>query len=963
MKIHSPHTTPRKRLSRKWLLLLLIPLLWSVGQTLYRYVSGETEEVLFCNMEKVSEDGQVFIGKRGKRLTNGHTQSEDVAFSGTHSAACTAQQKFGPTAVFPDLSAGDLIEASVWRYAEKGEGALVLEGDWGYWDAQTQPAQKKANWEKLQIRAQIPRGVSSATIKVYPLFKGGEIVYFDDLRIRVLRRNRGRLTAAIDSFPHLDIQVDEQAYRQLKAKREEALQRGNLIAGKKDLVPARLHVDNRNIPAKIRLKGDLLDHLQGKKWSFRILCEEGYNWRGMHIFSVHNAASRYYLDEWIYHRLLLDEDLLTTPYDFLKVSLNGDFLGIYAFEEHFTDELLLSQGREPGVIVRIDEAGHWLQASQNLKDRPAWYQSAAYLPYERKKMRNDPHRFQQWLRAQELLYGFFKGELKPAEVFDTARMARFIAITDLARAFHALNFTNIRFYYDPLHDRLEPLGYDGYSTDGTRWFQPPAIFGSHYNSRSKNTYRPGVEDAYLAYRLFNDTSFTKKYLRALNEVTSEEFVNDFLQRHLPQMELREEFLREEYTAYDFKWADYFQNAKEIQKLLNPLALTSVKAWAGDAGQLVLENYFLFPIEVVGFGDGQKVDYKLETPFFMEAYDRAVPVKRYEMTLPRKYKYIFVRTLGLSKLHRERITKWQAPKQPQIWRKPNPTPPDFVRDLGEKVWLLPSGKYVFYEDWLLPSGHLLRVGPGVEIDLQDGAMIVSEASLDWQGTAENPIRIYSSDQSGGGVLLLEAAQKSFLSHVYIEGMRDRRLQPPFTRASFTVFQSEVVLAHILLKNSGSENALHLLQSKYQIEDLLVRNAAGDAVDADRSTGEMFDVHIERCGEDGIEISSGFANLKDLYFREVREAGIRAGSGAEVVARNISLENCQQGLAAHDGAVFRAEHITAENLRQLLLAYRKNDEAAAGGRLEVKQVNANQVDLLYLLDNESEIIIDGESKTSQ
>jgi len=943
-------------------LLLLLPLSWWGRALWFRLLHPqEKEEFVFCDMETLSSDGEEFICK-GRRLFNGRTRTEEVALSGRYSAKCTPEQKYGPTVVIPDLQEGDLVEAEVWRYDKQGLGGLVLQGDWGFWDIAVDRKRQKGAWALLHYRLALPLGVRSATLKIYPFFQHGEAVYFDDLNIRIVRRAAATSAALNDTLPSLDIQLDVQAYEKLRAKREEALLRGNLISGKEDLVPARLLSDGKKIPVKLRLKGDLLDHLQGKKWSFRILCDEGYSWRDMRVFSIHNAASRYYLNEWMYHRLLLDDSLLTTPYDFVKVSLNGDLLGIYAYEEHFTDHLLESQGREPGIIIRIDEAGHWLHASEDLKDRPAWYQSATYLPYERKKILKDRQRYAQWLRAQELLYGFFKGNLKPSEVFDTLKMARFFALVDVARAFHALHFTNIRFYYDPLNDRLEPLGYDGNSTDGPRWFKLPALVGSHYNSRSPSTYEPGIETAYLAYRFFNDMDFTKLYIRELQRVTSDSFRDAFLRRHLPEIEAREAFIRQEYTSYDFKWGDFFRNAEEIRKLLNPLALVSVKAWRGQGGRIVLENYHLLPVELVGFGHGNQVDKRLPKPLVLEAYNKLVPVRRYRLNVSGNYKYVFVRTLGLPDLHRERLAKWEAPElQPEspasIER------PDFVQDLGNGIWSVPSGKYQLDKDWVIPAGHRLLAGPGVEFDLVSRAMIISHSPLEFSGRADAPVRIYSSDGSGQGLLLLETSGKSILTHVRFEGMNDRRSTPPFTRAVFTAYKSELVLSHCVSETAAAENALHFLQSQYLVEDLFVYRASGDALDIDRSTGHLSNLRVEVCGEDGLEISAGYAVLETLFFSHVRESAVRVHVAAEAEAKHIRMEQCGLGITVQDAARFSVEDVYAKDIRELFLAYRKSENASSGGQLEVQKVEVNGVDQLYLMDGESKIVIDSEEKTVQ
>ena len=62
--------------------------------------------------------------------------------------------------------------------------------------------------------------------------------------------------------------------------------------------------------------------------------------------------------------------------------------------------------------------------------------------------------------AVGLLRAFVRGELLADAVFDVELMARFMAAAEVWRAPHALQWINVRFYYNPLTARLEPIGYD-----------------------------------------------------------------------------------------------------------------------------------------------------------------------------------------------------------------------------------------------------------------------------------------------------------------------------------------------------------------------------------------------------------------------------------------------------------------------------------------------------------------------
>ena len=50
------------------------------------------------------------------------------------------------------------------------------------------------------------------------------------------------------------------------------------------------------------------------------------------------------------------EGILVPRYFFVDLTVNGSYIGIMAFEEHFSKELLESQGRKESVILKFDDS-------------------------------------------------------------------------------------------------------------------------------------------------------------------------------------------------------------------------------------------------------------------------------------------------------------------------------------------------------------------------------------------------------------------------------------------------------------------------------------------------------------------------------------------------------------------------------------------------------------------------------
>ena len=177
-----------------------------------------------------------------------------------------------------------------------------------------------------------------------------------------LATQKRTMNSFISNFPGkeliLDIPFDH--YQQLEYHRQQALKIGLLVSNNNDYVGAKLSVDEIPYNINIRLKGDGIDHIKDElKSSYRIRVKGDNTILGMKQFSIHHPRERNYLNEWLFHKTINREGLISLRYFFVKVILNGTDLGIYALEEHFERRLLENNQRKPGVIVRFDEEKMW----------------------------------------------------------------------------------------------------------------------------------------------------------------------------------------------------------------------------------------------------------------------------------------------------------------------------------------------------------------------------------------------------------------------------------------------------------------------------------------------------------------------------------------------------------------------------------------------------------------------------
>ena len=157
----------------------------------------------------------------------------------------------------------------------------------------------------------------------------------------------------------IELVIPASSAAELEAVRDAALERGIIEQGEeRKMVEAEVRVQGRTHPAKLRIKGDWTDHVEGRQWSYRIKLDET-TFLGMREFSIQAPRTRGYLWEWLVHEAARRENVLVPRSTFVNVVQNGHALGVYFLEEHFEKELLESQGRREGPIVVWDESTLW----------------------------------------------------------------------------------------------------------------------------------------------------------------------------------------------------------------------------------------------------------------------------------------------------------------------------------------------------------------------------------------------------------------------------------------------------------------------------------------------------------------------------------------------------------------------------------------------------------------------------
>ena len=230
----------------------------------------------------------------------------------------------------------------------------------------------------------------------------------------------------------LEIDINQLNLDKLRYAREEALKKGNLIQSKESKAKAVIKYSNKTYNIKLRLKGDVIDHLYGSQWSFRIELEPKESLFGMRKFSLQTPKTRNYLGEWIFHKLLKNEGLPYLRYKLVNVLINGKDLGIYSIEEHFDKFTIENNQYREGPILALDEERWWMDYSRNIR---SFYGSETqyeddYITrpvkvFDSKRTLSDENLKYLYAYGSKLLDTFINDETTISDVFEIEKLARY----------------------------------------------------------------------------------------------------------------------------------------------------------------------------------------------------------------------------------------------------------------------------------------------------------------------------------------------------------------------------------------------------------------------------------------------------------------------------------------------------------------------------------------------------------
>ena len=991
-----------KLLLKSGLLALVVATLFTV-MSCHNSLGFREGKTISCDAERLTPNKKYFIGNENVKyfFSAGDSQYDGEAHSGKYSAVASKKNPYVLAFTIKNTGPDMFFKASVWRKSANNRGVLVVSDSTAkrlYNVTNLPVTEGKNGWEKLSIGFFTPPNFVNDDVKVYCWSNTGDSVCFDDIKIVYAKKK----------YPHykeqpLVIVLDTLDYRKLMNKRIEAFNAGVLQSAENDWVKGIVFGDGKMMKAKLRLKGDWLDHLVGDKWSFRIKMRKNYAWRRLRVFSIQTPSARDFLYEWFSHQLYESKDILTTRYGFVPVALGNKPRGLYAWEEHFTKQLVESRQRREGPILKLSEDAFW-QIQRLAKVTGKWahmpyYNVSTIEPFSQNKTLKSPTLYRQFIIASKLMNQYKYKRNKPADIFDVDKLAKYFAILDITHARHGMAWHNQRFYYNPILCKLEPIAYDGF-TDHLN-----IDFSINDNMAYKLLNNKSSVKEYCNFcHLFEDKTFLNLYLTYLTEYSSSAFV-DSINRKLysqvnyfdsliniefPMIHFDKEFLSksagavrgylpelENFIAQKEANNDLYIKVIEEDNSDTTVALGTpaffVTAYLekrlGDSSLLGVHNFFGRPIKLIGTGIKKRLvqDY-FPTSEKMAPYNNSEDGVVKTLVVELQPLYLFFQVEGFDDLYSVKINPWPYPSgitpQQELMKTVDlKNSPAIDTIIGNDIFIA-RGSFSIDKHVIIPKGYRVVFSPGTTIDLINNAIFLSYSPVYMKGTAEQPIVVKSSDGTGNGFTILQAGDQSVLNNVMFENLNTLNYKGWTLSGAVTFYESDATITNTIFADNNCEDALNMVRSKIVLKNSRFERTFSDAFDSDFSNGLVDSVTFIDVGNDAIDFSGSRIDVANTIIHGAQDKGVSAGEDSHFKVRNTFISGANIGLASKDLSSLEVTGSKVDSCNYGVVLLQKKPEYGPA-TMNLQKVDINNCKTKFLIEKGSKVIfnhtvIEGDKK---
>ena len=286
--------------------------------------------------------------------------------------------------------------------------------------------------------------------------------------------------------------------------------------------------------------------------------------------------------------------------------------------------------------------------------------------------------------------------------------------------------------------------------------------------------------------------------------------------------------------------------------------------------------------------------------------------------------------------------------------------DFITVKNDaKEILLKKGKSTISDRLVVPPNYKLIIGPDTHLDLINFAKIISYSPLLFRGLPSKPSSVISSDNSSGGITILNANDQSVFEYVDFSNLKNLNEKSWYLSGSINIYKSNVLFNNCSFRHfSGGDDSLNIIDSNFTIQGCYFKNSYSDALDVDYGSGKIISTTFVNSGNDAIDISGARVLVDKVFIDGVQDKAISVGERSDVTLTNISINETEIGITSKDGSRVNVDTVDFSNTRIGICAFRKKNEFGPAKVISESISGFDNLEIPFLLEKESVIIHDSQ-----
>jgi hypothetical protein len=760
----------------------------------------------------------------------------------------------------------------------------------------------------------------------------------------------------------IKIDVKYENWSKITKKRSESISAGLIVQNEDDYVPAKITFRGEDFKADIRLKGDMVDHLKDDKWSFRIKTKGNSNLLGLKKFNLQHPMTRGYHTQFVINKVFKDYNLIVQKHDLVKVTINGDDIGIMLIEEHFSKELLERNKRKDGVIIKFDETNLWKSLLLNNGNQTLYKTdvnpfhspfTSGLDVYSKSKVIKDDYLSSQYEIAISLLDGFRRGELKASEAFDSDLMGSYLGILSFFKAGHDSIWTNLRLYLNPYTLKLEPIPSE-------------ANVGYEINPLSE----------ILIQQILNDNKIRIAFYNTLKELNLKYLKTDNLDSLLRTEEPYLKELKKEFFFLETMNLNFLGSCLPMSSLNHPALIDSKLIMKGNKYMLEVSNISCKNILIKSITEIEKSEkFVLPNPIFLEPFiggevltSKIINLNDLGFTVDDASKF----SIEVHDVDGELMVDHFSSKYPEHFSSSPFIKPDiselqmshsFISIDGKNINFA-KGEYDVDGYIAIPCDHTVIINNGTTLNFDIDGFIYSCSPVLINGSSTNKVifRPKKDVNSWKGMAIYNANKKSLINHLLVEKTSEFKIPFINLTGGVTFYKSNVEIRDSMFVDSFGEDALNIIHSDMHLENITIANTFSDAFDGDFVTGSVVNSNFYNIGYggggDAVDVSGSKISINGGEFLNIDDKAISIGEASNAQIQNILVKNSGIAIASKDASIVNATNLDLDNSNKYLFMSYMKKPVYGGAQIIIQDFKFDKSQNNFAAQTGSSLIINNE-----